>query len=300
MARNAEKAQSMLNRWVSLKSGISKGVTAGRRPRLSTQCSNVEDCEFWRRQIVKETSRRIQEIQNAGLGEHRLRDLNDQINKLLRERHHWEERIKQLGGPDYKASAPRALDAHGFELTGHGGYKYFGAAKDLPGVRELFEKDAGSRAPKRLRAELYRGITPDYYGWRDEEDATILLAEQAKEAELRADAVEKWRTEHQTAQSSQPSSLHDTLAQVASESLDLDPDLSQPPPSSSAAAADFKAYVAVPTSDEIKELILEKKKQALLEKYATPQLREQTEQAKELAMAAGEGGKGHKRGREEA
>lgn len=30
----------------------------------------------------------------AGLGEHRLRDLNDQINKLLREKFHWQRRIK--------------------------------------------------------------------------------------------------------------------------------------------------------------------------------------------------------------
>ena len=37
----------------------------------------------------------------AGLGEFRIRDLNDEINKLLREKRHWEERIKELGGPDY-------------------------------------------------------------------------------------------------------------------------------------------------------------------------------------------------------
>ena len=37
----------------------------------------------------------------AGLGEYRLRDLNDELNKLLREKRHWEFRIAQLGGPDY-------------------------------------------------------------------------------------------------------------------------------------------------------------------------------------------------------
>jgi len=36
-----------------------------------------------------------------GLAEHKIRDLNDQINKLLREKYHWEKRIKELGGPDY-------------------------------------------------------------------------------------------------------------------------------------------------------------------------------------------------------
>ncbi len=37
----------------------------------------------------------------AGLGEFRIRDLNDEINKLIREKSHWQERIRELGGPDY-------------------------------------------------------------------------------------------------------------------------------------------------------------------------------------------------------
>ena len=38
----------------------------------------------------------------AGLGEFKIRDLNDEINKLLREKLAWEERILEIGGPDYK------------------------------------------------------------------------------------------------------------------------------------------------------------------------------------------------------
>ena len=40
----------------------------------------------------------------AGLGEFRIRDLNDEINKLIREKNHWQDRIKELGGPDYFVS----------------------------------------------------------------------------------------------------------------------------------------------------------------------------------------------------
>ena len=40
----------------------------------------------------------------AGLGEYRIRDLNDEINKLLREKRHWEDRIVELGGPNYRVS----------------------------------------------------------------------------------------------------------------------------------------------------------------------------------------------------
>ena len=36
------------------------------------------------------------------------------------------------------------LDHAGKEVPGNRGYKYFGAAKDLPGVRELFEKERTS------------------------------------------------------------------------------------------------------------------------------------------------------------
>lgn len=69
----------------------------------------------------------------AGLGEFRIRDLNDEINKLLREKGHWEAQIKELGGPDYQKVGPRMLDHEGKEVPGNRGYKYFGAAKDLPG-----------------------------------------------------------------------------------------------------------------------------------------------------------------------
>ena len=40
----------------------------------------------------------------AGLGETAIRDLNDEINKLFREKSHWERRIVELNGPDYSVS----------------------------------------------------------------------------------------------------------------------------------------------------------------------------------------------------
>lgn len=82
-----------------------------------------------------------------GSSEHVIRDLNDEINKRMREKRHWEKRIVQLGGPDYARTQSQMLDADGSSAQGAGGYKYFGAAKNLPGVRELFEK--AERAPKK-------------------------------------------------------------------------------------------------------------------------------------------------------
>lgn len=73
-------------------------------------------------------------IYAAGLGEFRIRDLNDEINKLIREKGHWEAQIKELGGKDYARIGPRMFDNEGREVPGNRGYKYFGAAKDLPGI----------------------------------------------------------------------------------------------------------------------------------------------------------------------
>ena len=46
--------------------------------------------------MIREISKKVSQIQNAGLGEFRIRDLNDEINKLLREKRHWEARIIEL------------------------------------------------------------------------------------------------------------------------------------------------------------------------------------------------------------
>lgn len=48
---------------------------------------------------------------------HRIRDLNDEINKCIREKGHWERRIVELGGPDYSKSAPAVTDSEGKEMA---------------------------------------------------------------------------------------------------------------------------------------------------------------------------------------
>jgi hypothetical protein len=68
--------------------------------------------------VIRDVVKKVTEIQNAALGEHKIRDLNDEINKLLREKGHWEDRVKQLGGADYKKIAPKIIDAEGAELPG--------------------------------------------------------------------------------------------------------------------------------------------------------------------------------------
>ena len=105
MARNEEKAQAMLNRFVTAKKDANR-EDKSQRPYLSTECTNVPDCEMYRNQIIKEISKKVSLIQNEGLEEHKVRDLNDAINKLMREKGHWERQIKSLGGPGFFSQDP--------------------------------------------------------------------------------------------------------------------------------------------------------------------------------------------------
>merc|ERR1719436_22410 len=166
-----------------------------KRPKIASECTTLKDCEHWRTDIIRGVAKKIAEIQNAALGEHRIRDLNDEINKDLREKKYWEEQIKTLGGADYTAQ-PKSEETYGAELASQSGYKYFGAAKDLPGVRELFENEIVPEAPRKTKKQLFKNILPDYYGWRDEEDGMLLLAEQEAEHEAVQKEVARWKAEN--------------------------------------------------------------------------------------------------------
>jgi len=58
----------------------------------------------------------------AGLTDYEIRDLNDEINKLMREKTHWERQIVTLGGANYKRTGAM-LDEDGKEVPGTRGYK---------------------------------------------------------------------------------------------------------------------------------------------------------------------------------
>ena len=117
--------------------------------------------------------------------------MNDEINKLLREKYHWEERIRELGGADYRKSNSKIVDSQGLELPGSGGYKYFGAAKDLPGVRELFQKEV-PQAPTKNRVDLYKIITYDYYGHLEKENDYMIEQERSLEEKYEQEELNKW------------------------------------------------------------------------------------------------------------
>lgn len=242
MARNEEKAQAMLNRFVTAKKDANR-EDKSQRPYLSTECTNVPDCEMYRNQIIKEISKKVSLIQNEGLEEHRVRDLNDSINKLMREKGHWERQIKTLGGPDYFKLAPKlGLDDDAEEVVPGKGYRYYGAAKRLPGVRELFKKAPPERA-KRTRFEIFKTIDADYYGYRDDDDGVLVKLEAEAEAGLLAKSTEEWESSKAARREANP--------QLADEVEDEE-------------AAQFVAHVAVPDEAAVRQAILARRKQELL------------------------------------
>ncbi|CAH8260990.1 unnamed protein product [Arabidopsis lyrata] len=295
MARNEEKAQSMLNRFITQKEAEKKKPKE-RRPFLASECRDLSEADKWRQQILREIGSKVAEIQNEGLGEHRLRDLNDEINKLLRERYHWERRIVELGGPNYSKHSAKMTDLEGNIIdvpnpSGRGpGYRYFGAAKKLPGVRELFEKPPELRKRK-TRYDIYKRIDASYYGYRDDEDGILEKLERNAEGVMRKRSVEEWRRLDEVRKEARKGASEvvsvGAAAAAAREVLfeeeeDVVEEERMEREREEEKEREFVVHVPLPDEKEIEKMVLEKKKMDLLSKYASEDLVEQQTEAKSM------------------
>jgi pre-mRNA-splicing factor ISY1 len=126
-----------------------------------------------------------------------------------------------------------------------GGYRYFGAAKKLPGVAELFIKEPPAR-PKRTRAQITKGLDADYYGYRDDDDGVLVDLEEQAEQRMREEARERWQATMQ-----------------ADPSMAAEPDVDIADPES----AGFLAHVPLPSEADIEKAILKRRKDELMAKY---------------------------------
>lgn len=73
--------------------------------------------------------------------------------------------------------------------------RYFGRARELPGVKELFEpKKTPPESASALasRSDLRKQVDASYYGYNlDEEDGTLLAYEKEREEEMRQELLKK-------------------------------------------------------------------------------------------------------------
>mmetsp|Transcript_57183 Transcript_57183/g.95008 ORF Transcript_57183/g.95008 Transcript_57183/m.95008 type:complete len:317 (-) Transcript_57183:139-1089(-) len=270
MARNQEKAQTMLAKWLRYKEESVKGPKQ-RRPYLAELCDDLHEAEKWRGTIIRDVSRNVAEIQNASLGEHRIRDINDRINKLFREKGHWERRIKELGGKDYRRT--------------HRGYAYFGAARDLPGVRDLLNErehtqstqrqqqtqtDRVTDKAKKSRADMYQHINADYYGFGDDDDNELFWREKKMEQKLRRAKIEQWQAHNQGATHNNVSLTEQHKQRLMArrkDECDGNEEEAEARQKRKKRMRLTKISDYVPSQSEIDAVILEKRKQLLLQKY---------------------------------
>jgi pre-mRNA-splicing factor ISY1 len=245
MARPAEKARAMLNKWVAMREqgnapSLSNAPRQQKRPHLASECDHLADAEYYRHQIVREITASISKIQDAGLGDHVLRDLNDEINKRLREKYHWNKRIVQLGGLDYNALERKRQVEEGdpyaaMGMAGTATYRYFGAARDLPGVKEILDKQAQKSMAKRGRNNnVWKYVTPDYFGWRDEEDGVLVELEQQ---------IIQQQQQHNEQEPSKKRKITDPNEPLGD-------------------------YLDLPSPAQVEEVLLEQKKKAMLAKFS--------------------------------
>ncbi|KAJ7723193.1 hypothetical protein DFH07DRAFT_971678 [Mycena maculata] len=133
-----KNVQSMLYRFREAQAAeLGLGVRGGQRKRMASACKSLRDCERWRGELLREISRKVAKIQD-GLSDYE---------------------IVVLGGANCRRNVVM-LDDDGKEVVGTKGYKcvvlpfdspsrsvpfpredarYFGRAKELPGVREPFQ-----------------------------------------------------------------------------------------------------------------------------------------------------------------
>jgi pre-mRNA-splicing factor ISY1 len=311
----------MFNKWVAGKQELLSGVDrSGRRPNHTMKCDDVSQADKFRTQILREVGRKVMEIQNESLGEHRLRDLNDEINKLLKEKWQWEMRIKELGGPNYIIRGGGieeggvTVKPKGFEkLEGaQRHYKYFGAAKNLPGVKELFEREdedeeGKARKKKRTKTEMLKRADAKYFGFNDDEDEDFLEAERRAEEEIRNDAVENWKAmellkaadagvniDERTgaamigkaainrSNTTYNNALNTTTTNRTTTTTKAKEVAKEVTTTTTTTTPTMAAYVPLPDDADIEALVLAKKKRELLEKYQSAGLSKNEAEAKNL------------------
>jgi hypothetical protein len=105
MARNAEKAQSMLYRFREAKAaelagdkGIGRRGGAGGAGGVDT----IPKAEKVRGELIADITAKISRMHDPTLTDAQLREMNDHINRAMDRKYGMERRIMALGGPDLR------------------------------------------------------------------------------------------------------------------------------------------------------------------------------------------------------
>ncbi|KAI3640694.1 hypothetical protein MIR68_001572 [Amoeboaphelidium protococcarum] len=221
MAKNAEKSKSMLYRWRETQLA-ELGLIVPRSKPVKRRDGPVKtsQLEIRRLQLLEQIGKKINvivdDIKQKKISEDELRQLNDEINDLMREKNQIEVDIVNRGGHDYKKNVLQAtnpianLDQGRAIADGRMDYKYYGRSVELPEVRDLFKEEDQL---KRLRAgypqdrEAWMKVIQEdlYYGYARQQDSKddgaylqLLEAENAAQSQMGVSVVEpnfQWPTD---------------------------------------------------------------------------------------------------------
>lgn len=170
--------------------------------------------------------------------------------------------------------------------------RYFGAAKKLPGVRELFEKPPELRK-RRTRYDIYKRIDASYYGYRDEEDGVLVKLEGPSEAAMRKEAVEEWNLMEEIKREAKKAvksgevananvNVKDILFEEEEEVVEEERREKARQEEEEEGKKEFVVHVPLPDEKEIERMVVEKKKMELLSRYTSENLMEEQTEAKAM------------------
>lgn len=155
MARK-EVSNSTLSRYQAQKSKDAGALESdpSQRPRYVQSVQSLPQAERWRQTIVTEISVKLTKINDPSIPELEIREINESLNKLHREKRAWEHHIKKLGGNDY------ITYGQGNGGVSRNGVRYFGRAKDLAEVKQMrlngeANSDSLAKERKLLLIEYY-------------------------------------------------------------------------------------------------------------------------------------------------
>ncbi|MBA0707943.1 hypothetical protein Golax_019948 [Gossypium laxum] len=160
------------------------------------------------------------------------------------------------------------------------GYRYFGAAKKLPGVRKLFEKQPELRK-RRTTDDIYKSIDASYYGYRDEVLARVLMRTEAEEEWRRVEEIRREARRGANEVVSVGAAPREVLFE---EEEDVKVEEMREREEKERKDKEREFFVHVPLLDdkEIERMIVERKKMELLSKYASEGLFEEQSEAMDM------------------
>ncbi|KAK8725483.1 hypothetical protein OTU49_010881 [Cherax quadricarinatus] len=145
---------------------------------------------------------------------------------------------------------------------------YFGAAKDLPGVRELFEQEPPP-PPRKTRGELMKDIDADYYGYRDDDDGVLIPLERKAERKAIKAAVKQYTNKKLAAMADEEDEESQENGIQDEDDIDSeDEEISLDETDERSEVQRFMAHVPnIPTQADIEAALVERKKRELLQTY---------------------------------